>query len=473
MNRTKSTFGAALGALALHASACAISEDPPGNGQSHWLQSCDDDSDCGDLSCECGVCTIQCTNDDACTAFSGITCRSASTLASSECSGEADALMLCLNEELAPLPDRAMPEPADAETLDTGLSDDAAVETVDASRDDAADSSPTNPDALHITCDAIAAEELSTGIELVGSGFEQNIENLTASDDAVAWSGVGGARYRLGSGPLDIAADVAGVPVLDGSELFFAQDGDVSKLLLDTGESVAIGPDPTFSGQAVTPSDDGVYWVTTDPTNGIRGQVWRSDREAGGDTEAIGAYEGESPFTLAVLGDFVYFIRYPSDGGKVVSRARRDGSANVQDLTEPIEPIEHLGNMISDGTSLFATIAPPVTSDGPSPGPHLVVRIEADGSVTTLFETFRIWWHFMFTNMIVDDAHLYWIARSSEGTPREQSLWRGRKDGQGEPIQIASGLPEDDIQIAGNSSSIYFRIDCPDAASVVRIDKPN
>ena len=40
-------FGIAC-ALALYANACAIAEDPPGNGQSHWLQSCDDDAECGE-----------------------------------------------------------------------------------------------------------------------------------------------------------------------------------------------------------------------------------------------------------------------------------------------------------------------------------------------------------------------------------------------------------------------------------------
>lgn len=435
-------------AFTLHANACAKSENPPDNGQTHWLQSCDDDDDCGDLSCECGVCTILCASDDACTAISGITCRSAAALASGECSGEPEAPLLCLNDELA------MPsEPRDSGTPDSGLSDDAAV-------------LPPPPSVL---CNAIAAEELATGIELIGSGFEQNIENLTASDTAVAWGGPGGVRYRLGDGPLDTAADVSGVPVLDGSELFFIQDGNLSKLTLGTDEPVTIGLDPSLTGTALTPSDDSVYWVSADP-GGFNGHVWRSDREPGGDTVEIGPFQGEGPFTLAVLGDSVYFVRIANGGKLIVARARRDRSANVSDLTEPLE---RLSNVISDGTSLFATIAEPITGDGPSPGPHLVVRIEADGSVTTLFETFRIWWHYMFTNMVVDDTYLYWIARSSEGKPQEQSLWRGRKDGQGEPVQILDGLPEDEVQIAGNSSSIYLRVDCPEAASVIRVDKPD
>jgi hypothetical protein len=37
-------------------------------GQTHWLEQCDADSDCGggELSCECGVCVATCDEDDAC-----------------------------------------------------------------------------------------------------------------------------------------------------------------------------------------------------------------------------------------------------------------------------------------------------------------------------------------------------------------------------------------------------------------------
>lgn len=34
--------------------------------ETNWLQSCDSDAQCGNLSCECGVCTRRCSDDDGC-----------------------------------------------------------------------------------------------------------------------------------------------------------------------------------------------------------------------------------------------------------------------------------------------------------------------------------------------------------------------------------------------------------------------
>lgn len=71
--------------LGLLLSACGARTAQPEDSQTHWLQACDDDSDCGDLSCECGRCVETCGPNSACvdrrTCFSQTSNASASLCA--------------------------------------------------------------------------------------------------------------------------------------------------------------------------------------------------------------------------------------------------------------------------------------------------------------------------------------------------------------------------------------------------------
>ena len=115
-------------AFALSAAGCAKAVDPPGNGQSHWLRPCESDADCGDLGCECGVCTVVCASDAICSAKAGLSCRSAARLASADaCDEDPSETLLCLDDELAPEPDASQPD-ADVRTMaGEGGTGDAAV----------------------------------------------------------------------------------------------------------------------------------------------------------------------------------------------------------------------------------------------------------------------------------------------------------------------------------------------------------
>lgn len=63
--------------------------------ETNWLQACRNDEQCGELSCECGVCTRRCTEDDACNLPEAV-CRSGgSDSVRTLCEGEA-ASGLCL-----------------------------------------------------------------------------------------------------------------------------------------------------------------------------------------------------------------------------------------------------------------------------------------------------------------------------------------------------------------------------------------
>lgn len=64
----------------------ACGRDLGGTGSdTNWLRACDDDAECGDLSCVCGVCTLECSSDSTCNRYGALECLSASALAA--CSG--------------------------------------------------------------------------------------------------------------------------------------------------------------------------------------------------------------------------------------------------------------------------------------------------------------------------------------------------------------------------------------------------
>lgn len=454
---------AVTSALGLWTGGCAKSEDPPNNGQSHWLQSCENDADCGALSCECGVCTIACTHDDACDAIPGIGCRSASTLATADaCEGDPESTFLCLSAELAPAPDAALSDAnsPDAEPLD-GAGE--AADTGDAEM-------PSEPTALHVACDTLDA--LPPGIELVQTASDTNFGNLTASGSGVAWVDFEGTHYRLGASSVETLAEGRNGVWLEGTELFLYSRGTISRRSLESGEVIELAFEPSVTQiRALMPFGDAVYWAAQDAGGGELQRIWRSEREPGA-TQEIGAFQAfESPYALAVLGEHVYFAR-ASGGGNIahsVARAYVDGSAPVETLGEPFDG---LANIISDGTSLFGTISPLDSDEGPAPDAHRVVRIATDGAVTTLFETTKIWWYPTFNFIAVDDTYLYWIGRSSRGTTgTEQSIWRARKDGRGDPARLVGGFPDGETYLALGDSKLYFAIFCAPGWRVLGADK--
>jgi hypothetical protein len=122
---------------------------------------------------------------------------------------------------------------------------------------------------------------------------------------------------------------------------------------------------------------------------------------------------------------------------------------------------------------LFATISPPDTSEGPSPDPHSVVRVSTDGTITTLFETGKIWWYPIYTQLAVDDTYLYWIGRTSmDPELTDQSIWRARKDGAGQPERVADGLADGENFIAINSATLYVGLNCGSEVAILALDKP-
>lgn len=74
-----------FGALALVAS-CNGRREITGT-ETHWLQSCSADSDCGDLQCHCQICTLPCTEDADCSSVGGACGRTDEPRVEEQCGG--------------------------------------------------------------------------------------------------------------------------------------------------------------------------------------------------------------------------------------------------------------------------------------------------------------------------------------------------------------------------------------------------
>jgi hypothetical protein len=80
-------------------------DEPKVGGESHWLQECTADGDCGDLGpCDCGRCVVQCASDSDCGGLPGAICgvqtQECGRFCVPECASDADCSdrgLLCLD----------------------------------------------------------------------------------------------------------------------------------------------------------------------------------------------------------------------------------------------------------------------------------------------------------------------------------------------------------------------------------------
>ena len=93
---------------------CAACGGSPNTGsETHWLAACSSDDECGELSCECGVCTQACATDADCAEMG-------------ECSPTGSPLTAMYCDIPPPQALCLAAPPRDAGTADTGLADAAA-----------------------------------------------------------------------------------------------------------------------------------------------------------------------------------------------------------------------------------------------------------------------------------------------------------------------------------------------------------
>lgn len=70
--------GLAIALFSIVAASCGKTTSDSGTDSStHWLESCETDSECGALRCLCGTCTLPCTDVAACPDVEAATCTEA------------------------------------------------------------------------------------------------------------------------------------------------------------------------------------------------------------------------------------------------------------------------------------------------------------------------------------------------------------------------------------------------------------
>ena len=110
---------AGYGAFNLTAGCGEVREDGGTDSNTHWLEPCRRDADCGELACVCGQCTQPCENDGACGVLPGASCALANACAPSndapscvaECVRDADCAAVREGLECADGQCRPRPEP--------------------------------------------------------------------------------------------------------------------------------------------------------------------------------------------------------------------------------------------------------------------------------------------------------------------------------------------------------------------------
>lgn len=86
--------------LVLGVSCGSSSDGPVAGSQTNWLKLCDGSSECGELECICGMCTLSCSEIDECTGLTGGTCVAADDPAAlAECGGTPPPTGVCLPAE--------------------------------------------------------------------------------------------------------------------------------------------------------------------------------------------------------------------------------------------------------------------------------------------------------------------------------------------------------------------------------------
>lgn len=99
---SKTTWGAAAIGAALSLAACGARVNGGNTGsETHWLQACDADSDCGSYACLCGICSRACENDGQCDEGDNPDgkCAASETIGSDgKCGGDVPA-QICVSQD--------------------------------------------------------------------------------------------------------------------------------------------------------------------------------------------------------------------------------------------------------------------------------------------------------------------------------------------------------------------------------------
>jgi hypothetical protein len=474
-----------LGSLAV-IGACASTTQPDPDGQTHWMTRCDENADCGELSCICGVCTELCTANDECSSGESVaTCQTAANVLDTTvcttrqaaasvcvplCDGQSDCNivasdLMCLDNGVCAIDDLPLQE-----------GDSSVSEIVDAGDRDATvdEEDPLPPDAGPITSIQAACNEQGDleGIgpfEIVASGEVGG--GLSIAPDGTVFAmgsledGSGGAynnALRVVDGELEAygvelwelqhmfvhGADVI-VAKTNGSEVTIVQ------IDLATGEQLTLAIKEGINALAVTADDDAVYWITDVEQSPHRNQVWRSPRVPGEST-LLGEFGGDIGWDgIVVVNDSVFYLGADT-GDLELYEVVKDGSSSA---ITAIQIPETTSYMVSDGRDIFLAQATARDDLGnPMPGrQHAIMRLDP---LTHLIEQVIDTGEAGQAALLLGGPYLYWtIDHMVEELTPTLTLWRAPKNGSGAPEELGT-LSSYTSSLAEHDDALYWVSTC-------------
>ncbi len=171
--------------------------------ETNWLKSCQSDGECGEFSCQCGVCTITCSNDSDCDMNDSFCGLPGGDELSAQCSAPpSSGAGLCLSDESrgsnATPSDTVEPTPQGASSGDASTQGGTPTSTKPSLSDDAAtpnEKDPT-PDAATSTGPTVGDAGAGTEPQSVDSGSETTDAGVADSCSDVTAEAPGGCCYR-------------------------------------------------------------------------------------------------------------------------------------------------------------------------------------------------------------------------------------------------------------------------------------
>lgn len=402
---------------------CASSrQGPEPDRQTHWMQACDHDGDCGGMECVCGLCTLVCGEDSVCS--EGIEAPSVCIPGSSPLAGA-----LCREPTRRSV---CLPECRDGQNC-----------------------FPKPPPAIELNCAELAAGSQPPEIELVASG---TFYDFTASRDAVYWANEDGiftvdARGGRVSRMLRPESQVTGLAV-DALGLVWSES-EPQAVRLRSWPFDADGPSEldaisVIAGEpsiAIVTSSRDAFWVAD-------GKLLRTPRGGGG-THTLAEAEGALlPNTFGVTSSHVYYVR--SSDNWALHRVALSGSAREEQLVSGlVSGVAVSGDRVYYSKASAALSSIDVTDDEPAGIFQLLDDGRPERLMTTDDEPF---------GLLSDGQSLYWVEidPSSENGVLESPLWRMAPHPAAEPALALVGdfFAVKGHAIAGAPGELYLLAMC-------------
>lgn len=395
------------------------------DGQTHWMQRCDDSSDCGELSCICGVCTETCTEGAECMFGSDASCQPTSlALGENACEQAAN---VC-----APPPDTITP--------------------------------------VELSCDADGNLDGNGPFEIIASPRQQG-QGLTIAPDGTilatfADGGPGLADnsvYRIADGMIvPFGKDLpfggrdlwnVGLIAADASDLIATVSASATTILtidLQTEARTILLRESARNVQTLAADEAAIYWIMMlfEDSDLGRSQLWRTPRAPGESVmlAELDGYFGE----LVTLDDNLFVLRSVDERVELL-RISKEGTS-----TKTLALSTYAGSLRTDGQELFVALQERTTTGD---GAASIARVDgATLELETLFDAGNVG----AAELVVaaDSPYVYWSTYPAiDAREPISKLWRGRRDGSGAPEELVATVRVPHA-LSLHDGELYWMSDC-------------